>query len=294
MAKISTWITGARIRTLPLAVAPVILGSATAFSLDSFDLVLALLALAVALLLQIGVNYANDYSDGVRGTDANRVGPQRITAGGLARPAAVKRAAFITFGLAMLAGLAIVLITAQWWLIAVGLAAVVAAWYYTGGKRPYGYNGLGEISVFIFFGLVATVGTSFIQTLFLDPLAVMLGAALGLYASAVLLVNNIRDIETDRVAGKRTLSVRIGAKASKTLFMLLIWLPVLLNLVLVLVYPATLLGMFNLLLILPVTLILLESKNPGELITALKLTSLAGLGFAVLVGAGIAIVNFGL
>ena len=294
MAKISTWITGARIRTLPLAVAPVILGSATAFSLDSFDLVLALLALAVALLLQIGVNYANDYSDGVRGTDANRVGPQRITAGGLARPAAVKRAAFITFGLAMLAGSAIVLITAQWWLIAVGLAAVVAAWYYTGGKRPYGYNGLGEISVFIFFGLVATVGTSFIQTLFLDPLAVMLGAALGLYASAVLLVNNIRDIETDRVAGKRTLSVRIGAKASKTLFMLLIWLPVLLNLVLVLVYPATLLGMFNLLLILPVTLILLESKNPGELITALKLTSLAGLGFAVLVGAGITIVNFGL
>lgn len=271
-----------------------ILGSATAFSLDSFDLVLALLALAVALLLQIGVNYANDYSDGVRGTDANRVGPQRITAGGLARPAAVKRAAFITFGLAMLAGLAIVLITAQWWLIAVGLAAVVAAWYYTGGKRPYGYNGLGEISVFVFFGLVATVGTSFIQTMFLDPLAVMLGAALGLYASAVLLVNNIRDIETDRVAGKRTLSVRIGAKASKTLFMLLIWLPVLLNLVLVLVYPATLLGMFNLLLILPVTLILLESKNPGELITALKLTSLAGLGFAVLVGAGIAIVNFGL
>ena len=294
MAKISTWITGARIRTLPLAVAPVILGSATAFSLDSFDLVLTLLALAVALLLQIGVNYANDYSDGVRGTDANRVGPQRITAGGLARPAAVKRAAFITFGLAMLAGLAIVLITAQWWLIAVGLAAVVAAWYYTGGKRPYGYNGLGEISVFIFFGLVATVGTSFIQTLFLDPLAVMLGAALGLYASAVLLVNNIRDIETDRVAGKRTLSVRIGVKASKTLFMLLIWLPVLLNLVLVLVYPATLLGMLNLFLILPITLILLESKNPGELITALKLTSLAGLGFAILVGAGIAIVNFGL
>ena len=294
MAKISTWITGARIRTLPLAVAPVILGSATAFSLDSFDLVLTLLALAVALLLQIGVNYANDYSDGVRGTDANRVGPQRITAGGLARPAAVKRAAFITFGLAMLAGLVIVLITAQWWLIAVGLAAVVAAWYYTGGKRPYGYNGLGEISVFIFFGLVATVGTSFIQTLFLDPLAVMLGAALGLYASAVLLVNNIRDIETDRVAGKRTLSVRIGVKASKTLFMLLIWLPVLLNLVLVLVYPATLLGMLNLFLILPITLILLESKNPGELITALKLTSLAGLGFAILVGAGIAIVNFGL
>jgi len=294
VAKISTWITGARIRTLPLALAPVVLGSATAYSLDSFDPLLALLALAVALLLQIGVNYANDYSDGIRGTDANRVGPKRITAGGLARPAAVKRAAFITFGLAMLAGLAIVVITAQWWLIAVGLAAVVAAWSYTGGKRPYGYNGLGEISVFIFFGLVATVGTSYVQTLVLDPLAIMLGAALGLYASAVLLVNNIRDIETDKVSGKLTLSVRIGAKASKTLFMLLIWLPVLLNLLLVLVYPATLLGMLNLLLLLPITMILLESKTPGELISALKLTSLAGLGFASLVGLGIVFVNFGL
>ena len=147
--------------------------------------------------------------------------------------------------------------------------------------------------MFLFFGLVATVGTSFIQTLVFDPLAILLGAALGLYAAAVLLVNNIRDIETDRQAGKMTLSVRIGAKASKTLFLLLIWLPVLLNLLLVLIYPATMLGMLNLLLVLPITLIIMESKNPGELITALKLTSLAGLGFAVLVGTGIAVVSFG-
>jgi 1,4-dihydroxy-2-naphthoate octaprenyltransferase len=293
VAKISTWITGARVRTLPLALAPVFLGSATAYSLDAFNLPLALLALAVALLLQIGVNYANDYSDGVRGTDADRVGPMRITASGLARPEAVKRAAFVTFGLAMLAGLAIVVITAQWWLIAIGALAVLAAWYYTGGNRPYGYNGMGELSVFLFFGLIATLGTSFIQTLVFDPLAILLGAALGLYAAAVLLVNNIRDIETDRQAGKMTLSVRIGAKASKTLFLLLIWLPVLLNLLLVLIYPATMLGMLNLLLVLPITLIIMESKNPGELITALKLTSLAGLGFAVLVGTGIAVVSFG-
>lgn len=294
MAKISTWITGARVRTLPLAVAPVFLGSATAYSLDSLDLGLAALALAVALLLQIGVNYANDYSDGVRGTDANRVGPKRITASGLARPDAVKRAAMITFSLAALAGLLIVVLTAQWWLVLVGLAAILAAWYYTGGKRPYGYNAMGELAVFVFFGLVATVGTNFIQTLVLDPLAVLLGSAVGCYAAAVLLVNNIRDIETDRQSGKNTLSVRIGAKASKTLFMLLIWLPVLLNFLLVLIYPATLLGMLNLLLVLPITLIILESKNPGELITALKLTSFAGLGFAVSVGLGIALVSFSL
>lgn len=279
---------------MPLAVAPVFLGSATAYSLDSLDLGLAALALAVALLLQIGVNYANDYSDGVRGTDANRVGPKRITASGLARPDAVKRAAMITFSLAALAGLLIVVLTAQWWLVLVGLAAILAAWYYTGGKRPYGYNAMGELAVFVFFGLVATVGTNFIQTLVLDPLAVLLGSAVGCYAAAVLLVNNIRDIETDRQSGKNTLSVRIGAKASKTLFMLLIWLPVLLNFLLVLIYPATLLGMLNLLLVLPITLIILESKNPGELITALKLTSFAGLGFAVSVGLGIALVSFGL
>src|SRR5210317_125268 len=292
MSKFSTWVTGARVRTLPLAVAPVYLGSAVAFTLDRFDPVLALLALVVALFLQIGVNYANDYSDGIRGTDDNRVGPQRITAAGLARPDAVKRAAFVTFGIAMLAGLAIVVITAQWWLLGIGALAVLAAWFYTGGKSPYGYAGLGELAVFVFFGLVATVGTNFIQTLLIDPLAVLVGIAFGFYATAVLLVNNIRDIDTDAAVGKKTLAVRLGRKASKTLFMLLIWLPVALNFLILLAYPAAILGMLNLLLVLPVTLIIMESRNPGELITALKLTSFAGLGFAVLVGTGIAVVSF--
>lgn len=292
MASIRDWITGARVRTLPLAVAPVFLGSALAGSIDRFDITLATLALLVALLLQIGVNYANDYSDGIRGTDTGRVGPLRLTASGLALPEDVKRAAFITFGLAMLAGLGIVVISGQWWLIAVGAACVLAAWYYTGGNSPYGYSGLGEVAVFIFFGLVATVGTNFVQTGFIDPLAVLLGSSLGLYASAVLLVNNIRDLETDRASGKRTLAVKLGEKPSKTLFLLLLWLPVLINLLLVLIYPATLLGMLNLLLLLPVTLIIMESKNPGELITALKLTSLAGLGYGVLVGLGVFLVSF--
>ena len=278
-------------RTLPLAIAPVYLGSAVAFTLDRFDPVLALLALVVSLFLQIGVNYANDYSDGIRGTDDDRVGPQRITAAGLARPDAVKRAAFITFGIAMAAGLVIVVVTSQWWLLGIGALAVLAAWFYTGGKSPYGYAGLGEVAVFVFFGLVATVGTNFIQTLLIDPLAVLVGIAFGFYATAVLLVNNIRDIETDTKAGKKTLAVRLGRKASKTLFMLLIWLPVGLNFLILLAYPAAILGMLNLLLVLPVTLIIMESRNPGELITALKLTSFAGLGFAVLVGTGIALVS---
>lgn len=289
---LKTWITGARVRTLPLAVAPIILGAATASTIDRFNLGLTLLALMVALLLQIGVNYANDYSDGVRGTDADRKGPTRITSAGLARPAAVKRAAFISFGLAMLAGLAIVVLTAQWWLLVVGAVSVVAAWFYTGGKQPYGYNGLGEISVFVFFGLIATVGTNYIQTLVIDPLAVLLGGAFGLYATAVLLVNNIRDIETDSKAGKKTLAVILGTRLSKALFLLMIWVPVGINLLLFFIYPATLLGMLNLLLLLPITLIIAESKNPGELVTALKLTSLAGLGFAALVGLGIYLVNF--
>ena len=278
-------------RTLPLAIAPVYLGSSVAFTLDRFDPVLALLALVVSLFLQIGVNYANDYSDGIRGTDDDRVGPQRITAAGLARPDAVKRAAFITFGIAMAAGLVIVVITSQWWLLGIGALAVLAAWFYTGGKSPYGYAGLGEVAVFVFFGLVATVGTNFIQTLLIDPLAVLVGIAFGFYATAVLLVNNIRDIDTDTKAGKKTLAVRLGRKASKTLFMLLIWLPVGLNFLILLAYPAAILGMLNLLLVLPVTLIIMESRNPGELITALKLTSFAGLGFAVLVGTGIALVS---
>lgn len=287
-----TWVTGARVRTLPLAVAPVLLGSATAASIDRFNLLLSFLALLVALCLQIAVNYANDYSDGIRGTDEHRVGPKRLTGGGLARPAAVKRAALIFFGLAALSGIAIVLITQQWWLVLVGAIAIVAAWFYTGGKQPYGYHGMGELAVFIFFGLIATIGTNYIQTLIIDSLAVLLGGTFGLYASAVLMVNNIRDIETDASAGKRTLAVIIGYVASKALFLVMIWLPVAVNFLLVLFYPATILGFLNLLLVLPITLIITKSRNARDLITALKLTSLAGLGFSALVSLGIYLVNF--
>jgi 1,4-dihydroxy-2-naphthoate polyprenyltransferase len=294
MSSLSLWIEGARLRTLPLAIAPIALGAGTASSLDRFDLALSLLALLVALALQIGVNFANDYSDGIRGTDENRVGPLRLTGSGSKKPEAVKFAALAFFLLAALAGLGIVILTGYWFLVAVGLSAIVAAWFYTGGKNPYGYAGFGELAVFIFFGLVATVGTNFIQTGLIDPLAVLVGGAYGLYAAAVLMVNNIRDIETDKKSGKITLAVRMGKKLASRVFIFMIWMPVLLNLMLIFVYPATLLGMLNLLLVLPATLIALDGRSSKELITALKLTSFAGLGFGVFVGFGIHAVNLGL
>ena len=292
MSSLKLWVEGARLRTLPLAIAPIALGAGTASSLDSFDLGLTLLALTVALALQIGVNYANDYSDGIRGTDENRVGPLRLTGSGSKKPEAVKLAAFVFFGIAALAGLGVVLITGLLVLLLVGLAAIIAAWFYTGGKNPYGYAGFGELAVFVFFGLVATVGTNFIQTGLVDPLAILVGGAYGLYASAVLMVNNIRDIETDKKSGKNTLAVMMGRKAASKVFILMIWLPVALNFLLIFIYPATLLGMLNLLLVLPATLIALDGRSAKELITALKLTSFAGLGFGVFVGYGIHVVSF--
>lgn len=292
MADLRSWVSGARLRTLPLAVAPVALGAATADATQNFDLWLTLGALAVALFLQIAVNYANDYSDGVRGTDDFRVGPKRLTGSGAARAKDVKLVAFSFFGLAAVTGLALIIATSQYWLLALGAVAILAAWYYTGGKHPYGYAGLGEVVVFVFFGLVATVGTDYIQTLTVDPLAVVLGAAAGCYASAVLLINNIRDIETDTKAGKKTLAVRLGDRRSRVLFLVLIYIPLAINILLILIYPATLLGLLNILLLVPISGIALSAKTPKELITGLKLTSYAGLGFGLLVGAGIALVNF--
>jgi 1,4-dihydroxy-2-naphthoate octaprenyltransferase len=289
---IKNWITGARVRTLPLAVAPIVLGSASADLVDRFDPLLASLALLVALLLQIGVNYANDYSDGIRGTDANRVGPLRLTGSGLVRPQSVKLAAAVTFGLAALSGLAIVVLTGQWFLVAVGVICIVAAWYYTGGKSPYGYAGLGEVAVFVFFGLIATVGTAYIQILEVDPVAILLGINFGFYATAVLLVNNIRDVETDRQSGKNTLSVRIGVRASKALFGALLVLPVIFNLFLAAIYPATIIGLANLMLVFPAFLAGVKGKNAKDYISALKLTSFAGLGFGLLVGLGLFVVSF--
>ncbi|MGI9621612.1 MAG: 1,4-dihydroxy-2-naphthoate polyprenyltransferase [Acidimicrobiales bacterium] len=217
------WIVGARPKTLPAAIVPVLVGTAAAADADlgdgrglSFWRFLG--ALVVSLALQVGVNYANDYSDGVRGTDDSRVGPLRLVGSGAVAPAAVKRAAFVSFGVAALAGLGLAAVT-SWWLVAVGLVSILAAWFYTGGPNPYGYLGLGELFVFIFFGLVATVGSTYVQTKEIATWPVVCAIPVGLLATALLVTNNLRDIPTDALSGKRTLAVRLGDPRTRILFL---------------------------------------------------------------------------
>jgi 1,4-dihydroxy-2-naphthoate octaprenyltransferase len=208
---------GARPRTLPAAVVPVAVGTAVAHAQGHVVWWRAATALVVALALQVGVNYANDYSDGVRGTDAGRVGPVRLVASGLASPAAVRRAAMVALGVAGAAGLALTVAVGPQ-LLVVGAAAIAAAWFYTGGPRPYGYAGLGELFVFVFFGLVAGAGTAYVQLDRLTALAVVASVPVGLLAVALLVVNNLRDVDGDAVAGKRTLAVRLGASTTRRLY----------------------------------------------------------------------------
>ncbi|TCJ24365.1 1,4-dihydroxy-2-naphthoate polyprenyltransferase [Nocardioides jejuensis] len=253
MATPAEWIAGARPRTLPAAVAPVLAGTGVAAWFYEPVWWKAALALVVSLALQVAVNYANDYSDGIRGTDDDRVGPMRLVGSRKASPAAVKRAMLIAFGVAGVAGVVLALATA-WWLIAVGLVCVVAAWFYTGGSKPYGYLGLGEVMVFVFFGLVATIGTTYVQLpshdnrdaiylgtfssdgathcysgdcWVLDPNgwfipALLAGIAIGALACAILVANNLRDIPTDTVAGKMTLAVRLGDHRTRGLYAALV------------------------------------------------------------------------
>jgi 1,4-dihydroxy-2-naphthoate octaprenyltransferase len=286
------WIEGARLRTLPLAIAPVAIGAGAADAMQRFDLLLSALALGVALFLQIGVNFANDYSDGIRGTDDKRVGPLRLTGSKSVKPESVKTAAMLFFILAAASGFEIVVITGQWWLIAVGLLSIVAAWFYTGGKNPYGYAGFGEIAVFVFFGLVATIGTAYVQIGFVDLNSILGGIAAGSFAAAVLMVNNIRDIETDKIASKNTLAVRMGAKGAKRLFIFMIWFPFVILFFYTLFYPASVLAYGALFLVAPATLIVLTATTAKELILVLKLTSFAALTYALLLTLGLVIVFF--
>ncbi len=290
--KLRLWIEGARLRTLPLAIAPVAIGAGAADAMQRFDLLLSALALGVALFLQIGVNFANDYSDGIRGTDDKRVGPLRLTGSKSVKPESVKTAAMVFFILAAASGFEIVVITGQWWLIAVGLLSIIAAWFYTGGKNPYGYAGFGEIAVFVFFGLVATIGTAYIQIGFVDLNSVLGGIAAGSFAAAVLMVNNIRDIETDRISSKKTLAVRMGAKWAKRLYIFMIWFPFVILFYFTLLYPASFLAYAAIFLVAPATLIVLTAKTAKELILVLKLTSFASLAYALLLTLGLVVVFF--
>lgn len=221
MTSPADWLAGARPRTLPAAVAPVLAGTAVAAYADRAVWWKALLALVVSLALQVGVNYANDYSDGIRGTDDDRVGPMRLVGSGAAGPRAVKAAAFASFGVAGLAGLVLAATTA-WWMVAVGVVCILAAWFYTGGKRPYGYLGLGEVMVFVFFGLVAVTGTAYVQAERWQWPALYAAVGIGALACAILVANNLRDIPSDTVAGKRTLAVRLGAERTRGLYALLV------------------------------------------------------------------------
>jgi 1,4-dihydroxy-2-naphthoate octaprenyltransferase len=283
------WIAGARLRTLSLSVAPVILGTACAHATRTdWKWLQIVLALVVSIALQIGVNYANDYSDGVRGTDKYRVGPARLTGSGAAKPRTVLTVALVFFAIGGVAGVLLAVSVAQYWLIAVGAVCVVAAYFYTGGKRPYGYYGLGELFVFVFFGLVATLGTTFVQLGYLNAESYLCAVAIGLIACAVLMVNNIRDRPQDKIAGKRTLAVLIGELPSRITFVVMVLAPFVILVYFALVYQNAYFTYFLLLLALPVSLITLTARTPRELILALKLTSLLALLFSLALGWAIA------
>jgi 1,4-dihydroxy-2-naphthoate octaprenyltransferase len=290
VATTSEWLEGARPRTLPAAIAPVAVGAGLAAYVGSFMLGRALLALVVALALQVGVNFANDYSDGIKGTDASRVGPVRLVGQGLAPAAQVKRAAFACFALAAISGLVLVVLTAQWWLLLVGAASIAAAWLYTGGPRPYGYAGLGEVFVFVFFGVVPVVGTAYVQTLTITAVDVIASVGVGLLACAILVTNNLRDIRGDVGAGKITLAVRLGDVATRRLYAAIVIVALIVPLVLaVLTSPwVALASLTAALAISPLRVVLGGALGPA-LIPALKQTGILLLVYGLALGALLAL-----
>jgi len=287
VATLAQWAEGARPRTLPAAVAPVVLGTGAAIHADGEVWWRAGLALVVALALQIGVNYANDYSDGIRGTDDVRAGPLRLVGSRVASPGAVKLAAFVSFGVGAVAGL-VLAATSGWWLIAVGAIAIVAAWFYTGGDRPYGYRALGEVSVFVFFGVVAVVGTTYVQVGEVTWPSIAGAVGVGAVICAILVANNLRDIPTDAASGKRTLAVRLGDAGTRWLYLALLAVAFAALVWLAFLEPWTLLGLVA---VAPA----LRAYGPVRtgavgpaLIPVLRDTGLTALVYAVAVAVGLA------
>ena len=288
MATAAQWVEGARPRTLPNAIAPVLVGTGAAAALDGFAPGKAALALVVALALIVGVNYANDYSDGIRGTDDERVGPLRLVGSEVAAPQQVKTAALACFAVAGAAGLVLSLTTA-WWLLLVGAACVAGAWYYTGGRNPYGYSGFGEVSVFVYFGLVAVLGTEFVQVERLSWSGLGGAVAVGAFSSAVLVANNLRDIASDTATGKRTMAVRLGDARTRTLHRVLLAVPLVVSLLLVLTTPWALLGLLTAPLSVRANAPVRSGALGMALVPALRDTGLAMLAWAALTGLALAL-----
>jgi len=289
MATLTQWIEGARVRTLPNAIAPVLVGTGAAVGVDTWSVPVALLALAVSVLLVLGVNFANDYSDGVRGTDDQRVGPLRLVGSGAASPEAVRAAAFTCLGLAALAGIGVVALSGQWWMLLVGALCLAGAWFYTGGGKPYGYAGLGEIAVFVFFGLVAVLGTMFVLAGTVSGFGIGAAVATGSFSSAVLVANNLRDIPGDRVSGKRTLAVLLGDRDTRTLYLALVFVPFLITLLTGLRNSWALLGFLALPLLINSVRAVAGGATGRGLIPALRDTGLAMLVWGAATGLALAL-----
>jgi 1,4-dihydroxy-2-naphthoate polyprenyltransferase len=295
VATVAQWVEGARPRTLPNAIAPVLAGwGAAAAPVERLtgpphSVPRALLALVVALALVIGVNYANDYSDGIRGTDAVRMGPMRLVGSGVAAPGAVRTAALASFAVAAVAGLVLVAMAGQWWLLALGAAAIAGAWCYTGGRRPYGYAGLGELAVFVFFGPVAVLGTQYVISGRVTLTGGFAAVAVGAMSAAVLVANNLRDIPTDSAAAKHTLAVRLGDHRTRTLYTGLVAIPFAVTLGFALTHWATLAGLLALV---PTALALRRVRGGADgpaLIPVLRDTGLALLVWAAATATALAL-----
>ncbi|TDP42750.1 1,4-dihydroxy-2-naphthoate polyprenyltransferase [Nocardia ignorata] len=281
MATAAEWIEGARPRTLPNAIAPVLAGTGAAASIDGAVWWKALLALLVSLALIVGVNYANDYSDGIRGTDDERVGPLRLVGSKLASPSAVRTAAVVSLAVGAVAGLVLAATTA-WWLVLLGALCLAGAWFYTGGSKPYGYSGFGEIAVFVFFGLIAVLGTQFVQAERVDWVGLLLAIGVGAFSSAVLVANNLRDIPTDTESGKVTLAVKLGDARTRTLHLVLLAVPFIISLALIARTPLALAGLLAIPLAVRANAPVRTGKGGLELIPALRDSGLALLAWSAL------------
>ena len=290
MATLSQWVEGSRPRTLPAAVAPVLVGTGAAYEIGKGSSAFTLLALLVSLALQVGVNYANDYSDGIRGTDQDRVGPVRLVGQGLAKAENVKLAAMLSFTGAALFGLTLVALSGTFVLLLVGAAAIAAAWYYTGGERPYGYSGLGEVFVFVFFGLVATLGTMYTQALTVSLASVAGAVGVGAIASAILVANNLRDIPTDLAQGKQTLAVRLGDARTRILYAALLTVALACVIAIGVIHPTAFIALLSFVLAFPLVRRVSGGALGRDLIPVLSGTGRFELLYSALLSLGLATV----